>query len=430
VHFMGKAVIVVGSGAREHALAWKLAQSPLVESIICAPGNPGTASLAENVAIGVLDLDRMVTLAESRAADLVVIGPEAPLAAGLADRLADRGIAVCGPSQNAARIESSKSWAKSIMDGAGVPTARSILVTDTTTLAEAIGQFSFPLVIKADGLTAGKGVIIAGRRQEALDAGAGLLSGSLLGLRSASVVVEEFLVGNEVSMLALTDGATTVPLLPACDYKRAFDGDQGPNTGGMGAFSPASEITPQLAYEIQRDILEPTVNAMRDAGAPMKGILYAGLMMTGDGPKVLEFNARFGDPEAEVLLPLLESDLFELLMATADGTLSSIEAPRWSNAKAVCVVLASGGYPGSYPTGIPISGTGYDTIDSLVFHAGTTRDEAGQLLTNGGRVLAVVGLGDTFEAASARAYARADQITFDGKQFRTDIAARVKERHE
>jgi len=269
-------------------------------------------------------------------------------------------------------------------------------------------------------------VIIASNRQDALEAGVGLLSGSLLGVRSATLVVEEFLTGHEVSLLALTDGETTVPLLPACDYKRALDSDQGPNTGGMGAFSPVPEITPEVAAKIQQEIFAPTVNAMRDAGAPMQGILYAGLMMTGDGLKVLEFNARFGDPEAEVLLSLLESDLFELLMATANGTLDAIDAPRWSTGKAVCVVLASGGYPGSYPTGLPITGIGEDDGESLVFHAGTSRIEAGDLVTAGGRVLAVVGLGDSFDIAAARAYARADRIDFEGKQFRIDIADRVR----
>jgi phosphoribosylamine--glycine ligase len=423
---MGNTVIVVGSGAREHALTWKLGQSPFVERLICVPGNPGTARLAENVDIGVLDIDAIVALAESRRANLVVVGPEAPLAAGLADRIAEAGIPVSGPAQHAARIESSKSWAKSIMEQAGVPTARSVTVSTPEELSGALDQFALPVVIKADGLAAGKGVVIAETRDEAIEAGLGILSGSLLEQTGDSMVIEEFLTGPEVSVLALTDGNTTVPLMPATDYKRAYDDDQGPNTGGMGAFAPVPGITPEVAREIRSTILEPTMAAMREAGAPMRGILYAGLMITSNGIKVIEFNARFGDPEAEVLLPLLESDLFELLMATTNGTLGTIAPPRWSSANAVCVVLASGGYPGSYRTGMPISGIGDDSADSMVFHAGTSTNDDGLLQTAGGRVLAVVGLGNSFESASGSAYARADQIAFAGKQFRTDIAARVR----
>jgi phosphoribosylamine--glycine ligase len=422
---MGNTVIVVGSGAREHALTWKLAQSPFVERLIAVPGNPGTARLAENVATDVLDTDAIVALAGSRGADLVVVGPEAPLATGLADRIVDVGIPVCGPSQRAARIESSKSWAKSIMEKAGVPTARSVTVSTPEELPGALDQFALPVVIKADGLAAGKGVVIAASRAEAVEAGLGIFSGSLLEQTGDSLVIEEFLTGPEVSVLALTDGDTTVPLMPATDYKRAFDDDQGPNTGGMGAFAPVPEITSEVLHEIQSTILEPTVAAMRDAGAPMQGVLYAGLMLTGDGIKVIEFNARFGDPEAEVLLPLLQSDLFESLMATSRGTLGTIGPPCWSNAKAVCVMLASGGYPGSYPKGVAISGIGEDAVESIVFHAGTSMTVDGRLQTAGGRVLAVVGLGDSFESASANAYARADRIAFAGKQFRTDIGARA-----
>jgi phosphoribosylamine--glycine ligase len=420
---MGNRVMVVGSGAREHALAWKLTQSGEVDGLIAAPGNPGTALVGENVAVGALDVEGLVGLATERKVDLVVVGPEAPLAAGLADALLARGIAVVGPTRAAARIESSKAWAKELMIRAGVPSARAREISHESGIARALDEFPLPVVVKADGLAAGKGVIIAGTLGEAEEACRGLLSGALLGEPAGRVLIEEFLEGQEVSVFALIDGEHVLPLLPACDYKRVFDDDRGPNTGGMGAYSPVPWLDAMAMRRIEETILRPTVDAMREEGNPMQGILFAGLIMTAEGPMVLEFNARFGDPEAQVILPLLKSDLFPLLQATANGTLDTVPAPVWSIGAAVGVVLASGGYPGDYRTGLPIAGDA-PVPYTEVFHAGTARNASGELVTSGGRVMTVVGMGETFSVAAERAYARAETIAFEGKQQRGDIARR------
>ncbi len=420
---MGDRIIVVGSGAREHALTWKLAQSPLVGEIISMPGNPGTARFGTNLPIGVLDVEGIAAAAVERRADLVVVGPEAPLAAGLADALREQGVAVCGPSQEATRIESSKSWAKQLMQSAGIPTARSTIVKTAQEVGQALTEFARPVVIKADGLAAGKGVVIVDSDADASEVCNAMLSGSLLGEPAGSLVIEECLRGQEVSVLALTDGQTVVPLLPACDYKPAFDDDRGPNTGGMGAYAPEPLIDPATLQQITDVILEPAVRAMANAGCPMRGVLYAGLMMTDCGPMVLEFNARFGDPETQVILPLLESDLYPLLQATATGSLESVAAPDWSMQKAVGVVLASGGYPDAYETGMPIADGGQIEA-SEVFYAGVKATDDGHLATAGGRVLTAVGLGTTWEEAAGRAYERAGRISFAGMQFRSDIARR------
>ncbi|CAN5682994.1 phosphoribosylamine--glycine ligase [soil metagenome] len=421
---MGNTVIIVGNGAREHALAWKLTRSSNVSKLICAPGNPGTAAIAENAACQLSDVDCIVRLAIDRGADLVMIGPEAPLAAGLGDRLDMHNIAVCGPTAAAARIESSKTWAKELMARAGVPTAHSAIVRDQTDINDALARFQSPYVIKADGLAAGKGVVIAENEAEATSAIESFLSGSLGGIGGQSVLVEQYLEGQEVSLLALTDGKTIVPLLPACDYKRVFDGDVGPNTGGMGAYAPVPVMTSSTVENITTTILEPVIASMASAGSPMRGVLYAGLMMTSDRPMVLEFNARFGDPETQVVLPLLESDLFDLLLATATGTLDQIPEPSWSTDCAVGVVVASGGYPGSYRTGLPISGLGDDSSQSLLFHAGTAFGNDRTIVTGGGRVLTAVGLGESFEIAAERACSRANAVAFDRAFFRNDIASR------
>ncbi|MGE3799364.1 MAG: phosphoribosylamine--glycine ligase [Thermomicrobiales bacterium] len=420
---MGDRVIVVGNGAREHALVWKLAQSPQVETIVSVPGNPGTAAFGDTVALDVLDSAGITALSVEQRADLVVVGPEAPLAAGLADELRSAGIAVCGPSRSAARIESSKSWAKALMVGAGVPTARAETVAEIAAIENTLAQFALPVVIKADGLAAGKGVVVAQTREEAASVCRDMLAGTMLGKPAGSIVIEQFLTGQEVSLLAITDGHTIVPLLPACDYKRAQDNDLGPNTGGMGGYAPPPFVDVSMMETIRKTILEPVVNAMDRAGSPMQGVLYAGLMITDEGPQVIEFNARFGDPETQIILPLLASDLYPLLRATDSRELASVSSPLWADAVAVGVVLASGGYPGAYQTGLPIHDDG--PIDSTeVFFAGVTSGPEGDVRTSGGRVLTAVGIGASFAEATSLAYERAQRISFPGMAYRHDIARR------
>ncbi len=416
-------VLVVGSGGREHALAWKLAQSQKVTAIYCAPGNAGTTAVAKNLPVAVLDIPGLTKAAVEQAIDLVVVGPEAPLALGLADSLREEGIAVFGPSQAAARIETSKSWAKAIMAAAGVPTARSVTVEDVDAAYAALGDFAEPLVIKADGLAAGKGVVVAETRETARQAIDSMMIEESLGEAGASIVIEEFLLGTEVSLFALTDGNSIRMLLPSCDYKRACDDDQGPNTGGMGAYAPAPFVDSKTMEQFEYDILRPTITAMDAAGSPMNGVLYAGLMMTATGPMVVEFNCRFGDPETEVVLPLMTSDLADLLHATATGNLDNAAPITWSDDVATGVVMASGGYPGHYVNGMAISGLESASQQALVFHAGT-RFESEKVVTAGGRVLVVVGQGSDFDASRTRAYAGVDQIAFADAIYRTDIAAR------
>ncbi len=419
-------VLVIGSGGREHAIAWKLTRSAVVNDVLCAPGNPGMAGIAECVPVPVKDLDGLVALAVDRSADLVVIGPEDPLAAGLADRLTVLGIPVAGHSAAAARIESSKAWAKDVMARAGIPTARSLTASSVDEGARAIADIggNGPVVIKADGLAAGKGVVVAADPAEALAALTAMISGGAFGAAGATVVVEERLTGQEVSILALTDGTAIRTLAPACDHKRLGDGDTGPNTGGMGAYTPTRRVDPALLRTIHDTIIEPAVRNLREHGTPLRGVLFAGLMLTPDGPRVIEFNARFGDPETQVVLPTLDGDLGRLLHGVATGTLADVPEPVHTGA-AVGVILASGGYPRAYPVGRPISGL--DEVegmeDVLVFHAGTRRD-GDAIVTAGGRVLTVVGLGPDVQSAHDRAYDAAARITFEGRQLRTDIAHR------
>lgn len=423
---MGIRVLVIGSGGREHAIVWKLHQSARVESIVCAPGNPGIAEIAECFPVSPMELDALVDLATSEKVDLVVIGPEDPLAGGLADLLTDAGIAVAGPSAAAAQIEASKSFAKEIMTAAGVPTAESITVTDRDSGIAAIEQLGGggPVVVKVDGLAAGKGVVVATNIEEAISALNTFLIDRSMGEAGSSVVIETLLEGQEVSILTLTDGTTIYPLAPSCDYKRAFDGDAGPNTGGMGTYTPTRVMDEETLADIHRAILQPTIDEMARRGIPMRGVLYAGVIMTADGPKVLEFNARFGDPETQVVLPTMESDLGVLLEAVAKGTLADVPAPTASGA-AVGVILASGGYPAMYRKGLPIAGLDEIADEStIVFHAGTSRRDSGEIVTNGGRVLTVVGMGETIAQARDRAYAAADKISFEGMQRREDIALR------
>lgn len=415
-------IMVVGGGGREHALVWKLAQSPSVSEILCAPGNPGTAELAEAVPVKVNDVPGLVAAARERQVDLVVVGPEEPLSLGLADALAEAGIACFGPKLAAARIESSKAFAKEIMAAAGVPTARAAVVADMAAGLRALSDFSLPVVVKADGLAAGKGVVICATRDEAIGVLSAMLEDHALGQAGNRVVIEEFLEGREVSIFGITDGESVVTLVPSRDHKRANDGDTGPNTGGMGAFAPVPEVTDEVVERVRGEILEPVLRELRERGTSFQGVLYAGLMLTADGPKVLEFNCRLGDPETQVVLPLLDGDLAEIALAVAQGRLREIPAPRVRPGAAVGVVLASGGYPGPYQTGLPIAGLDAVPEDVLVFHAGTKRNEAGQIVTAGGRVLVVVGQGADLREARERAYAGVEGIHFDRRHYRKDIA--------
>jgi len=417
-------VMVVGSGGREHALAWRLARSDSVGALYCAPGNPGTATHATNLPVSSDDIDGLTRAAVDLAIDLVVVGPELPLSLGLVDSLNAAGVVAFGPTSAAARIEASKSWAKEIMRSAGVPTARSQTVSHLAEGLLALESFSFPVVLKADGLAAGKGVVIAVDKQEANDVLRSFLQERLLGEAGGAVLIETFLQGREISVIAITDGETIHPLPAACDYKRAFDGDLGPNTGGMGAYAPAPFVDAELLATIQRTILQPTVDAMNRAGCPMRGALYAGIMLTRNGPMVLEYNARFGDPETQVIMPLLEGDFARYLFAAATGRLAEHGGLTTSEWCAVAVVLASGGYPGPYVTGHPITGIPTNTDRSLVFHAGTAAAPNGGVVTAGGRVLTAAGLGASMPEAHHRAYDTARQIAFEGMHYRTDIAAR------
>ena len=417
-------ILVIGSGGREHALCWKLSESPQTEQIYAIPGNPGMGASA---AIALDDHAAILRFVKEHEIGLVVVGPEVPLMNGLVDELEAAGIRAFGPRANAAEIEGSKSFAKDLMKKYGIPTARYEVFTAAEPARAYIRQEGAPIVVKADGLAAGKGVIVAMTEQEALDAVDAIMEDHSFGDAGARVVIEEFMEGEEASLLAFTDGTTIRPMISAQDHKRAYDGDRGPNTGGMGTYAPAPVMTPEMTERAVEEILKPTIAAMAKEGRVYRGCLYLGLMVTADGPKVVEFNARFGDPETQVVLPLLDSDLVAIMCACADGTLADVPI-RWKEGAAVCVVLASGGYPGHYDKGQEIHGLAdAEAMGALVFHAGTAMKD-GKLVTNGGRVLGVVGRGTDISSAVDSAYAAATKISFKDAYYRKDIAHRALER--
>ena len=417
-------ILVIGSGGREHALYWKLSESPQTEQIYAIPGNPGMGASA---AIALDDHAAILRFVKEHEIGLVVVGPEVPLMNGLVDELEAAGIRAFGPRANAAEIEGSKSFAKDLMKKYGIPTARYEVFTAAEPARAYIRQEGAPIVVKADGLAAGKGVIVAMTEQEALDAVDAIMEDHSFGDAGARVVIEEFMEGEEASLLAFTDGTTIRPMISAQDHKRAYDGDRGPNTGGMGTYAPAPVMTPEMTERAVEEILKPTIAAMAKEGRTYRGCLYLGLMVTADGPKVVEFNARFGDPETQVVLPLLDSDLVAIMCACADGTLADVPI-RWKDGAAVCVVLASGGYPGHYDKGQEIHGLAdAEAMGALVFHAGTAMKD-GKLVTNGGRVLGVVGRGTDISSAVDAAYAAATKISFKDAYYRKDIAHRALER--
>lgn len=418
-------ILVIGSGGREHAILWKLSQSPKVSELYVAPGNDGMDELAKCVAIPVENLEDLAEFAKNNEIDLTIVGPEVPLVLGVVDVFEKKGLRCFGPSQKAAQIEGSKAFSKNLMQKYNIPTAQYGVYSQVEEAKMYANTLGYPCVVKADGLAAGKGVIICQDAEEASRAIEDMLIDNAFGDAGARVVIEEFLQGEEVSILAFSDGKTVVPMVSSQDHKRIFDNDKGPNTGGMGAYSPAPIYTETVAKFTQTDILQRTIEAMTKEGATFKGILYAGLMVTEKGVKVLEFNARFGDPETQPVLARLESDLVEIVEAVIDERLDSVDI-AWKNEASVCVILASKGYPESSSKGDKI--TGLDKINDSsvkVFHSGTKRNEDGDFVTNGGRVLGVTAIDEDIEGAISRAYRAVEKISFDGMQYRSDIGARA-----
>ncbi len=424
-------ILVLGGGGREHALCYALARSPRRPALFCAPGNPGTAALAENVPLAATDLDGLLAFAKRRAIDLTIVGSEAPLVAGLVDRFEAAGHPVVGPTAAAARLEGSKQFANAFMDRHGIPTAasRSFEAAQFDEAVAYVEAGAFPVVLKADGLAAGKGVHICPDAAAARGSLRAILLDAAYGEAGATVVVEAFMHGEEASVFALTDGTDYVLLAPAQDHKRLGEGDTGPNTGGMGAYAPAPVVTPEVLAAVEEQVIRPTITGMASEGTPYRGVLYVGLMIDAEGnPRVVEYNCRFGDPEAQVVLPLLASDAVDLFEAVAHRRLSEIEVAVADGA-AACVVLASAGYPGAYEKGFPISGLDTRPDDVMVFHAGTA-EQNGEVVTAGGRVLGVTGFGPDLHAALDRAYAGVDAISFDGMQLRRDIGQKGLLREE
>lgn len=421
-------VLVVGGGGREHTLCWKIAQSPLVEKIYCAPGNPGIAELAECVHIGADEIDALCDFAKAEAIDLTVVGPEVPLTMGIVDTFQAAGLDVFGPNKAAAQIEGSKGFSKDLMAKYNIPTADYQSFTDHAAAVAYIKQQGAPIVVKADGLAAGKGVIVAMSEAQAISAVDDIMLDKVFGAAGASVVIEEFMDGEEASFFAFTDGKNILPLASSQDHKRAFDGDDGPNTGGMGAYSPAPVVTAELHDVIVETIVKPTIAGMAADGCPYSGILYVGLMIKDGKPRVVEYNARFGDPEAQPLLMRMKSDIVPVLQACARGELQQ-DSIEWHDKAAVCVVMASGGYPASFEKGLPISGlaAAAQIDDLMVFHAGTSLKD-GQIVNHGGRVLGVTGLGNTVKLAIDKAYTGVAAIDWEKVHYRKDIGARALNR--
>lgn len=416
-------VLVIGNGAREHALAWKFARSSRVDTVYVAPGNAGTADIAHNLDIPSSDIPGLLNKAVELKIDLAVIGPEAPLAAGIVDRFRDSGIAVFGPSQKAAQLEASKVFARDLMQKYGVPCALGRSFTDYEEARKYLEAQPLPVVVKADGLAAGKGVTVAGSMAEAQDALKAMMKDRVFGVAGDRVIIEECLVGKEVSLLAFTDGRTVVPMVPACDYKRVFDDDKGPNTGGMGSYSPPGFFDDKMIRHVLKTIIQPVVKAMADEGSDYSGVLYTGIIMTAQGPKVLEFNARFGDPETQAILPRLKTDLADIMLAVVNGKLDKINI-EWSEEVCLGVVMASGGYPGKYKTGLPIKVSDKLDKDINIFYAGAKKEADGAVCTDGGRVLTVTATGKTMKEAREKVYSNIPYISFDGRHYRKDIAER------
>ena len=414
-------VLVIGSGAREHAILWKLAQSPRNPELFAAPGNAGTASIATNVPIAVTDFDALVGAAREHDIDLTIVGPELPLTVGIVDRFQQEGLRIFGPTKAAARIEGSKSFARGIMRDAGAPTPAFEVFDDAGAAREYVRSQGAPIVIKADGLAAGKGVVVAQSIDEALEAVDDAMVNGAFGASGERLVIEQCLVGQELSVFCFTDGEYVSPLVPACDYKRVFDGDEGPNTGGMGGYSPPPWWDAAMERQIRETCIEPVIREMARQGSPFTGVLYGGLMLTDEGPSIIEFNCRLGDPEAQLILPRMENDLLDVVEAALDGALPSIDL-RWSGCT-TGVVLAPVGYPGPHETGEAIGGLAAAGQEAFIFHAGTALAGGEGFVTSGSRTIAVVGLGALMAEARARAYAAADTITFEGKYYRTDIAS-------
>ena len=413
-------VLVVGSGGREHAICWKLAQSPKVTELYCAPGNAGIAQVATCVDVKATDVEGMVAWAKENAMDFVMVAPDDPLALGMVDALEAAGIPAFGPRANAAIIEASKAYSKELMAKYNIPTAKYKTFTEIDAALSYIEEEGAPIVVKADGLALGKGVVVASTVEEAKQAAREMMEDKKFGASGSTVVIEECMVGPEVTVLAFADGEHVVPMPASQDHKRAYDGNQGPNTGGMGAISPPPQYTPQIAERCMKEIFLPTISALKAEGRPFKGVIYFGLMLTPKGPKVVEYNARFGDPECQVVLSLLETDLMDILQACLDGTLDKLDI-SWKQGAGCVLVLASGGYPLDYKKGFPISGLEEANKSAMVFHAGTKAGENGSYLTNGGRVLGVTATADDLEAAIQGAYNAAKHISFTDMHFRTDI---------
>ena len=416
-------ILVIGGGGREHTLVWKIAQSPRVEKVFAAPGNAGTATIAENLNLRTADMEGLGKATEEKGIDLVVVGPEAPLASGIVNHFGNLGIPVFGPTKAATQIESSKVFARNLMEKYGIPYPKGAVFSSYFEACRYLEEQPLPVVIKADGLAAGKGVIIADSLTDAHKALSEIMETKIFGSAGDRVMIDEYVRGREVSLIAFTDGKTVSPMVPACDYKKIGDNDQGPNTGGMGSYSPPGFFSADMTAKVTRDILVPTVRAMAEEGIPYKGVLYAGLMIVDGKPVVLEFNARFGDPETQIILPLLKTDLVDILMGVVQGNLDQVNI-EWSSDACVGVVAASSGYPGNYKTGFPIRGIDSVDGDVLVFHAGTRLENNGIIYTNGGRVLTVTGMGKNMVEAREKVYRNIPNIYFEGCYYRKDIALR------